>query len=100
MLKLFFLLIWIATCQAVPVDFGLCYDSLPSMLLDHPNATIAYWLPSSNPHIAASGHVCLILDGCLLDSRHGNLHMDAFGEPDRIFGSVEELDAYITIKID
>lgn len=81
------------------MEWGNCYNDLPQMLLDHPNATIAYWLPSSNPHIAASGHVCLILDGYLIDSRYGKLYMDAFGEPDRIFGSVEELDAYITIKI-
>ncbi|MCK9566683.1 MAG: hypothetical protein M0Q43_11620 [Methanothrix sp.] len=82
------------------MEWGNCYNDLPQMLLDHPNATIAYWLPSSNPRIAATGHVALICDGYILDSRYGKLPMDAFGEPDRIFGSVEELDAYITIKIE
>jgi len=88
------------TSEALPVDFGLCYDLLPSMLLDHPNATIAYWEPSSNPHIAATGHVALICDGYILDSRYGKLDMDAFGKIDYIFDSVEALDRHITIKIE
>jgi len=98
--RILFLLILIATCQAVPLEWGSCYDDLPALLESHPGATIAYWEPLSNPHIAATGHVALIVDGHILDSRYGNLPMDAFGEPDRIFGSVEELDAYITIKIE
>ena len=82
------------------MEWGNCYNDLPQMLLDHPNATIAYWEPSSNPRIAATGHVALICDGYILDSRYGKLPMDAFGKPDRVFSSVEELDEYITIKIE
>jgi hypothetical protein len=87
-------------CQAVPVDFGTCYDDLPAMLVANPGATIAYWAPSSNPHIAATGHVALIRDGYILDSRYGQLEMDAFGKIDYIFDSIEALDRHITIKIE
>jgi hypothetical protein len=100
-----FLAFWAATAildgisLAVPVEFGTCYDDLPMMLTANPGSTIAYWEPSSNPHIAATGHVALLCDGYILDSRYGKLSMDAFGKIDHIFYTIEELDAYITIKI-